>query len=118
MNNSTLAIGSIKIQEERVDIKSVLREREQKFVHTIEAIQRIAETQEWCTLKTEIFDGLVTRLEKALREESKKEDPSSNKLNRLAGQLQWADKFSDLSKLETSYRIELRNVRLQLYGKE
>lgn len=117
MNNSRIALDSIPTEVVR-DIKPQLREREQKLVNTLDALQKIGQTKEWSSLKTEIFDGLTARLEKELREEAKKEDPSSNKLNRIAGQIKWAERYSDLTKLEATYRVELSNVRLQLYGKQ
>jgi len=118
MNNSMLAIESVSLsQEPKFDNKPKLREREQKLVNIIDAIQKIAQTNEWSSLKTEIFDGLIKQLEKELRDEAKKEDPNPNKLNRIAGQLKWAERYSDLTTLEDVYRAELSNVRMQLYGK-
>lgn len=118
MNNSKLAIDSVPLElEEPKDNKPALREREQKLVNIIANLRRVSETLEWSSLKQEIFDGLVVTLEKELRNEAKKDAPDSGKLNRLAGQLKWAEKFSDLSKLEDVFRVELTNIRLMLYGK-
>lgn len=119
MNNSKLAIDSVSLTEEKqVDRSPQLIEREGRLIKIIEAIQRIGQTQEWSTLKTEVFDGIVNVLEKEIKDEAKKESPDALKLNRLAGQLKWAEKYSDLTKLETVFRQELNGLRKTLYGTE
>ena len=82
----------------------------------IKSLQGVQRTKEWSSLKTELFDGLVLTLEKELREEAKKENPDSLKLSRIAGQLKWAEKYADLGKLESAFRIELTNLKKLLYG--
>lgn len=115
MNNSKLAIDSIPlIEEPKVDRKPILREREGTLLKIIEAIRGVAGSTEWSTLKTEVFDNLVNTLEYELRNEAKKDTPDSLKLNRLAGQLKWAEKYADLSKLENVFRSELTNIRHKL----
>lgn len=116
MNNSKLAIDSI-IIEAKEDNSPRLQESEARTIRIITAIQEINKAQAWSTLKTEIFDGITAQLEKQLREEARKDSPDTLKLNRLAGQLKWSEKYSDLTKLEEIYRVELKNIRLQLYGK-
>ena len=119
MNNSKLAIDSVGIFEEpKVDTKPYLREREGQLLKIIEAIQGVNQSGHWGTLKTELFDTLVDRLENQLKDEGKKENPDSNKLNRLAGQLKWAEKYSDLTKLENVFRVELTSIRKQLHATE
>lgn len=119
MNNSKLAIDSIDLSvEKEVDRSPQLIERESRLIRIIEAIQKIGQTQEWSTLKIEVFDGIVNILEKEIKDEAKKESPDTLKLNRLAGQLKWAEKYSDLTKLETVFRQELNGLRKTLYGTE
>jgi len=60
---------------------------------------------------------LVNVLEKDIRTEAKKEDVSTNKLNRLSGELKWAERYADLGKLENTYKVQLQSVRTKLYGK-
>lgn len=91
---------------------------EARLVRIIEAIQGIQSSKEWSTLKTEVFENLVNLLEKDLKNEAKKEDPDPKKLNRLSGELKWAEKYADLDKLEASYRTLLTSVRIKLNGKE
>ena len=117
MNNSKLAMDSVPLSEEpRPDNKPQLREQEGRLVRILTSIKLVSESGEWSTLKIEIFDSLVNSLERDLKAEAKKETPDTNKLNRLSGQLIWADRYADLSKLENKYRVELQGIRLQLYG--
>lgn len=120
MNNSKLVIDSISLKEEepKFDRAPELRQRETQLINIIDSLKKVQAMPEWSSLKTQVFDGLVTTLEKELRNEAKKDSPDSLKLNRLAGQLKWAEKFSDLSKLEQVFRVELQNLRKMLYGKE
>lgn len=118
-NNSKLAIDSMALSEDKpVDTKPLLRQREGTLLKIIEAIQGLAKTIEWSTLKTELFDNLVNVLERDIKDEAKKESPDTMKLNRLAGQLKWAEKYSNLQKLESVFRQELTGIRKNLYGTE
>lgn len=116
MNLSQVAIEKIE------DTQSQNLERhiaeEARVVRIIEAIQGVQDSKEWSTLKTEVFDSLVNVLEKDLKTEAKKEDPDPKKLNRLSGELKWAEKYSDLTKLEISYRTQLQGIRKHIHGKE
>lgn len=117
MNNSKLAVESISLPKE-VDITPLLNEREGELINIIDAIQGIASTKEWSTLKEKVFDGLVATLSREIQSEARKDSPDTLKLNRLAGQLKWAEKYSDLSKLENVFRLELTNVRIKLHGQK
>lgn len=116
MNLSQTIVPLTETFKEDLGIK--YQAEEARLVRIIEAIQGLRSSKEWSTLKTEVFESLATVLEKDLKTEAKKEDPDPKKLNRLAGELKWADKFADLGKLETSYRLQLQNVRQQLNGKK
>lgn len=117
MNNSRLAIESIDLHvEEPVDKSEQFRAEEARLVKIIESLQGVQQTSEWSSLKELIFDGLPKRLKSELLTEAKRENPDTNKLNRITGELKWADKFSDLKKLEDSYRVELTNVRIRLHA--
>lgn len=118
MNNSLLAIEYSNLSlEDAVDRTPTLREREAELIQILSAIQGVASSKEWSSLKEKVFDNLTTTLEKEIKNEAQKENPDTLKLNRLAGQLKWAEKYSDLSKLERIFRGELTNVRKLLYGK-
>lgn len=119
MNNSKIASDSLQPSEENPikpqNTEEKLRQREQKLIYILSAIEVIQTTKEWSTLKTEIFDQLASTLTRQLQEEAKKETPDPLKLNRLAGQLKWAEKFADLDRLAQSFRSELTGLRKQLY---
>lgn len=112
MNNS-----SIQPETSKDESAIKIQEHEAKLVRILEAIGRMKESEAWSTLKTEIFDGLSTSLKRELLTEAKREDPNTNKLNRLTGELKWAEKFSNLEKFEESQRVELKAIRLRIHGK-
>lgn len=113
MNNSHI---TPKVQHDLTIEKT--QQRETQLVRIIEAIREIRGSGAWSTLKTEVFEGLTTNLERDLRDEAKKDNPNTNKLNRLAGEIKWAERFSDLDKFESAQMVELQMVRLRLHGKE
>lgn len=116
MNNSGLALDVEPFEEK--DRKLFLQEEEAKTIKLIEAIRAVSESPAWRTLKTELFSDLPLSLKKDLIEESRKENPDLLKLCRLAGQLTWAEKYSDLEKLENNYKTKLIGIRKNLYGTE
>ena len=113
VNNSLIGID-----KEDDGVAERLRAEESRVVRIIEAFDAVSLTKEWKILKTEIFDNLVNTLERNIQTEAKKESIDSQKLNRLAGELHWAEKYADLSKLEQFYKIQLKSIRIKLYGKE
>lgn len=117
MNNSKLAIESVGISlESQIQNSDSLKEKEVKLTQWIDAIQKIHATNEWRSLK-EVFDPLSESLHKQILAEAKKPNPDTNKLNRLSGELRWAERYADLQKLAGEFRVELTNIRLKLYGK-
>lgn len=115
MNNS-LIVENVSLSLEERPNGAPLKEREAELIAILEAIRVIQGSNEWSTLKIKVFDSLTTNLEKDLGSEAKKESPDTNKLNRLAGQLKWAERYSDLTKLEQAFRTELTHIRLKLHG--
>lgn len=109
MNNSYFA--DLVISDEETDLSPRFREREVQLRRIIDALRKIMGTKEWSTLKELLFDGIVARLTAARNYEAAKENPDTNRLNRLTGQLLWADSYSDLRKLEALYSEELINVK-------
>lgn len=117
MNNSKLAIENVNLSEEKVDISPLLREREGELLTITKAIKGVSESRDWNVLKDMLFNGITETLNREIQSEARKESPDALKLNRLAGQLKWAEKYSDLSKLEQVFKLELSNIRKQLHGK-
>lgn len=99
------------------DVAEKLRKEETRVINILEAIQSIKQTREWSSLKELLFDGLVQTLLKELRVEARRDDPDPKKLNRISGELKWAERYSNLDKLEESYRVELQRIRIS-YGKK
>lgn len=105
MNNASI---SLKTPE---SVQELTQEREAKLVRTIQAVEDILGSKSWSTLKEEIFDDLLSKLERELKEEARKENPDTNKLNRITGEMKWAERFADLTKLENTLRVELQGIR-------
>ena len=108
MNNSQVRID---MADKEVDITPRLNAEENRLLKIVEALQRVQSSKEWGILKTEVFANLENVLERELKVESEKIDPSPNKLNRIMGKLEWARRYSDLQKFENEKRIELQNIR-------
>ena len=112
MNNSQIVLDYVPLNlEEPVIQTESLREREAILVRIIEAIVKIEQSEEWSTLKSLIFDGTVENLEKRLKFEAEQLDLKPALLNQLQGQLIWARKYANLSKLAEGHRLELVNIR-------
>ena len=118
MNNSKLVVENVPLQiEVEQDRSPELRKRETELIRTIEALQEVSSSKAWSSLKTYVFDGLQESLTKEITAEARKENPDTLKLNRLSGELKWAERYADLKKLEQRLRLELTQVRSYLYGK-
>ena len=116
MNNSFLTYNSVTLQDIPVDLEAV-KAREVKLIRVVEAIRKLQKSKEWSTLKTEVFDGLTESLNALILAESKKEQPDIGRLNKLSGQLLWAERFSDLAKFEQPFSQEIKNIK-QSYGEK
>ncbi len=113
MNNSRITPAEQKdLAREKTQV------HEASLLRQIAAVRDIRASQSWSTLKTEIFDSLAHNLERELRDEAKKDNPNTNKLNRLAGEMKWAERFSDLEKFENALMVELQMVRIRLHDKK
>lgn len=102
MNNS-----SVRIPEESPFNEEVIQEREATLVRIITALEAVANSPEWSTLKTEIFDGLAESTKRVLLVEARGLNPDQNRLGRISGQLEWAERYANLSKLAAEYRAQL-----------
>lgn len=115
MNNSKIALDNQGVLEvERVDKTPVLREKEGELVKIIEAINGVANSENWKVLEKYILLDLVANLERRLASEANKDELNQPEIHRLQGQLIWARKFADFKKLSEVYRSELSNVKKQL----
>ena len=112
MNNSLIHVE----EEQILDPKELVLQREAKLVRMIEAIARLSESSDWNILKTEIFDPVSKTLESRLMSEVKSEKINEPEIYRLQGQLVWARKYSHLETLKEVFKVELNNI-IQQYGK-
>ena len=119
MNNSFIALDNLEpiLEEKEIDRTPWLRNRESELVKIIEALRRIAKSEDWSTLKSNIFEGIVEYLEKEMLLEAKKDQPDIQKLASLKGQFVWAKKYADLDSLAEAYRGELAGIKRQLKDK-
>lgn len=91
-----------------------LREREAKLVRTIEALVALSQSNEWSSLKDELFDKALESIELKLRLEAEKPEVSLPELYRLQGERKWAKRYADPLSLVENYRVELAHIRKQL----
>lgn len=113
MNNAKLALETFAIDQE-VDRTPWLKDREVTLVRQIEALRRVAASDDWSSLKKELFDGVTDTLERQQKNEAEKDKPDPMALAKINGQLVWARKFCDLTKLADILLVELLNIRKQL----
>jgi len=110
MNNSLTTYLEL---EEKIDNKPMLRQRETEIVEIIEAIERIINSNYWKIIREKVYDPDIEILKHQLITEQ-----DTIKLYRLQGKVDWIDKNLDLTKLLTSKKNELINIRRQLHGTE
>lgn len=110
MNNAFLQ----EEQEIKEDNSVTLRKRQTEVVKIIEAINALAQREEWHVLKELIFDGIVEKLEKNLQQEAKKLELQPADIYRLQGELKWARRYSDLYKLAETYKAEINSITKKL----
>lgn len=113
MNNSALTIENV-MEVKSSKILSYLKERETFLVKVLEAIGELKKSEAWGKLSSEVFEGITERLERNLKDEAKKVPANTAVLANIAGQLSWAEKYSDLQKMEQSFFAELTSVREHL----
>lgn len=118
MNNSKLEIDftTLETEEEKADIKPLLRQRETELATVVDAITRVSATDDWMLLQDRVFNGVVEGLKKQRDAEVEKKPLNGPMIHSLNGQLAWAKKFTDLTKLADIYKLELSNIRKKLNG--
>lgn len=91
-----------------------LRVRDSQLVRMIESLDALIKSQEWRTLKEDLFDDVLESIEKRIKQETEKPELSLPELYRLQGEKKWAKKFSQLSILRESLHKELVGIRKNL----
>lgn len=110
MNNYLIASEKVSFDVEQSQDIDSMRERQGTVVRILEAIESLRNTEEWSTLKKEIFDSRIEYLERSMRSESEKVEVKDSELYRLQGRLFEARKY-DLNKLKETYSLELSKIR-------
>ncbi len=110
-NNSFIALEQLSVSEK-------YQEREVWLTKVILAVEEIIGSQSWSTLKSEYLEPELKILKRDLMKEAKAENPNTNKLNRLTGEIKWLEKLSDLEKYEKTLRVELQGIKQRLHGNE
>lgn len=110
MNNAKIAIDNVLKEEEEVDTSPMLREKETRIMETITALDEISQSNYWQVLKQNVFDGVLDGLKRRL---SNAKD--TTEMFRLQGQIAWAEKYSDLTKMSEIYRKELEVIKKKLH---
>lgn len=103
MNNAKI------ILEEVEDLKPQFREQIDTLTETLEALNRLAESNYWKVLKQNIFDVDLRKVRSRLTKSS-----NTTEIFRLQGQIEWGEKFS-LEKLIKKYRDELQIIKNKLH---
>ena len=111
MNNS-----NVQQLEDREDRVPFLEEQQGKLAQLVEAINRVEANEDWQKLKKLFLDGIVDKLERQLKEEASKSEVSLPKVYRLQGQVEWAKKYSNLKKISDEKRLEIENLKKQIYA--
>ncbi len=119
MNNAKAAIETLFLEaDEPQDTQILLRQKLVETEKILKALLAVNESREWQTLKELVLDGVVQTLEKRLRQESNKAVLDGPEIYRVQGQLAWARRYADLSKLADAYKIELNNLTRKLNENE
>lgn len=110
MNNS-----KVHNLEDKEDSRlSFLQEQQGEWSQLVEALNRVEASEDWQKLKKLFLDGLVIRLERQLNDEASKSEVNLPKLYRLQGQIEWAQRYSDLKKISNLKRLEIENLKKQI----
>lgn len=113
MNNS-LNVDLAQEFLEETKSQEPLREREAKLVRTIETLVALSQSNEWSSLKDELFDEALASIELRIRLEAEKPEVNLPDLYRLQGERKWAKRYADPISLVDTYRVELAHIRKQL----
>lgn len=115
MNNSFIAMENVSLElETPIDNTVHFRQKEAELIKIIEAITKVASSQEWKLLEDKIFNGVTEGLKRRRDVEVEKKPLNGPMIHSLNGQLEWAKKFTNFITLADIYKQELINVRKQL----
>ena len=108
MNNSQLIENTL-LEEEEIDVKPMLRARQEKIAKIIEAVDSIAQSEYWRFLEGEVFKALLDSSVNQLCVEK-----DNQKRDQLQGEIRILSKYADFKGISEAYRLELDRIRKQL----
>ena len=111
MNNSQVEVD---IAESKDSREVSLIQRQGELVKIVEALRRVADSEDWHVLKKLVFDGVIETLERQLKSEAQKAEVVTPELYRLQGQLVWARKYADLHKLSEFFKNQVEGIKISL----
>lgn len=111
MNNSNVH----NLEEKEDNRLSFLQQKQGELAQLVEAINRVEANDDWRKLRELFLNGIVDRLERQLRDEAQKSEVDLPKIYRLQGQIEWAKRYSDLKKISDEKRLEIENLKKQIY---
>lgn len=111
MNNSKIAIENVSLEmESPIDTTPMLRAQAIELSQIIEAFDNISKSDYWKVLQEKVFDGVLETLQRRIRNEK-----DTQEMFRLQGQIVWAEKYCNFTKLAEAYRTSLINVNKQIH---
>lgn len=108
MNNSKLIENTL-TEEPEVDIKPMLRSRQEEIVKIIEAIDSICQSNYWKFLERELFQPILNSSVNQICIES-----NDRKVAILQGKIEILSKYADFKQFSEAYRMELKKIEQQL----
>lgn len=108
MNNSYIALQSF-TEEAPVETKRFLQKRAGELSDIVEALRAIRGSKHWKLLEEKVWQEVRDALQKRLRSESNLQE-----INRLQGQILWADKYLNIGEVEKAFTNELEIVKSQI----
>lgn len=114
MNNSKIAFDNV---EEIEDGSSLLERKKGELTQIVEAIKGVEANADWQKLRKLVLDGVVETLEHHIRSEATKAEINTPELYRLQGQLVWARRYGDLSKLSEFFKLQIEGIKSKLNEK-
>ena len=117
MNNSKIVSYNLEEEGDENKIES-LKDRQGELSRIVETINKVESSLDWKNLKKILLDGVVETLERQLSLEANKKELFTPEIYRLQGQLLWARKYADLKRLSESLRLQIDNIKNQIYNEQ
>lgn len=96
------------------EIKALYRKRQGELIEILKAIDGLEKNEDWLTLKTLVFDGILEKYKTIIVQEALNPEINPNKLYRFQGEMAWARSFADLRAWAKDLKQELESIKLKL----